>query len=79
MAAYRRELTIEEPGRVVLTDLPFKAGEQVKVVIVPARGEKAEQCQELAELFRETQSLPAAQAISEEEIAAEIAAYRAER
>lgn len=37
---------------------------------------RAKDAQELRALFKTTQSLPQAQSISEEEIAAEIAAYR---
>lgn len=44
-----------------------------------AYGEGVVKLDKLKALFKETQSLPQAQAITEEEIAAEIAAYRQEK
>ncbi|PSN14641.1 hypothetical protein C7293_10795 [filamentous cyanobacterium CCT1] len=50
-------------------------GAKVKVIVLPSS--QAEQIQAVKALFKETQFLPQAQLITEAEIAAEIAAYRA--
>lgn len=52
-------------------------GGKVKVILL--KPYNAEQIQSVKALFKETQALPQAQAITEDEIAAEIAAYRAEQ
>ncbi len=79
MAAYRRYLTVQEPGRVVLDDVPFNVGEQVEVVIQAPERDAGAIRSELDDLLRATQALPAAQMVTEEQIAAELAAHRAGR
>jgi hypothetical protein len=59
----------------VLTNLPFRAGQRIKVLIL--REDSSDNAaRDFELLLKETQSLPQAQAISEADIAAEIAAYR---
>jgi hypothetical protein len=78
MAAYETNRMIHNPARLVLTKLPFRPGQQVKIVIVPEPEEnRAELVRRWQALFAKTQSLPQAQTITDEDIAAEIAAYRA--
>jgi len=77
MIAYKTYITIENPKRVVLSNLPFRPGQRVEVVVI-ADDERAARVAGLKVLFSDTQSLPQARAISEDEIAAEIAAYRAD-
>ncbi|HZG40011.1 MAG TPA: hypothetical protein VEZ50_15145 [Nodosilinea sp.] len=48
-----------------------------KVRVILLKPSKVEQIQAVKALFKETQALPQAQTITEDEIAAEIAAYRA--
>lgn len=79
MLAYKKYITIEDPNRVVLLDLPFRAGQRVEVVVIAEDEARSVRLQELRTLFKVTQELPQAQAVSEDDIAAEIAAYRAER
>jgi hypothetical protein len=50
-------------------------GDKVKVILLTTHS--AGQIQAVKTLFKETQPLPQAQTITEDEIAAEIAAYRA--
>jgi hypothetical protein len=50
-------------------------GGKVKVILLKPRN--AEQIQAVKALFKDTQALPQAQSITEDEIAAEIAAHRA--
>ena len=77
MVAYEAHITITDPNKITLVDLPFRIGQQVKVVIEIEDKDRAERIRRWQELFKQTQALPQAQAITEEEIAAEIAAYRA--
>ncbi len=76
MLAYRQYVTVQKSKQIVLSDVPFLPGQRVEVVVI-AEDQPVNQVRELRELFKATQSLPQAQAISEAEIAAEIAAYRA--
>lgn len=77
MAEYKKYVTIKDPKRLVLTDLPFEEGQVVVVLIAEDNGKSEERTRDLQELLKETQELPQALAVSEEEIAAEIEAYRA--
>ncbi len=77
MMTYKTTLTIEDPSRLVLSNLPFPAGQRVEVIVTA--DERSAPVQQLKELLRTTQALPQAQSISEEEIRAEIEAYRNQR
>jgi hypothetical protein len=79
MFAYRRYATVQKSKQIVLTDLPFQPGQRVEVVVIAEDEPPANRVRELRELFQTTQALPQAQAISEDEIAAEITAYRTGR
>ncbi|HBB33238.1 MAG TPA: hypothetical protein DC064_15925 [Cyanobacteria bacterium UBA9273] len=76
MNAYKKYITIEDPKRVVLSDLPFQPGQRVEVIILAEDSERAALRQRLQALFKETQALHADNPMTEEEIAAEIEAYR---
>lgn len=78
MTVYEINRTIRNPSRLVLTGLPFRAGQEVKIVIVSqSEEERAKLARRWKALFAKTQALPQAKTITEEEIATEIAAYRA--
>ncbi len=79
MIAYRRYTTVQESKQIVLSNVPFQPGQRVEVVLIAEEERPAARVQELRALFKTTQALPQAQTITEEEIAAEIAAYRAGR
>lgn len=79
MKAYRTYITVTDPKHVVLTDVPFRPGERVEVLLLTPGEHNTTVVQELKELFKETQALPQIQALSDEEIAAEVAAYRNSR
>ncbi len=78
MLAYKRYVTIKDPENLVLKRLPFRSGQRVEVVMI-ADEEQKSRVQELLKLLKKTQKLPRAKAISENEIAEEIKAYRAGR
>ena len=75
MRAYKTHLTVKDPKQVVLTDLPFRAGQRVEVLILQEDSSDSA-VRDFELLLKETQSLPQTQAISEADITAEIAAYR---
>lgn len=77
MKAYRTYLTIIDPKRIVLSNMPFRAGEKVEIVVLAAEdNNRAERVRQLQDLFKETQSLPQAQTLSEDDILREVEAYR---
>ena len=76
MKAYRTYLTIKDPKQVVLSNVPFAPGQQVEIVVLAREKDTVDRTRELRDLFKMTQSLPQAQALSEEDIAQEVEAYR---
>jgi hypothetical protein len=79
MIAYREYATVQESKQIVLSNVPFRPGQRVEVVLIAEEEQPAARVQELRALFKATQALPQAQTITEGDIAAEIAAYRAGR
>lgn len=77
MLAHKRIVTVKESGSIVLTDLPLQPGQRVEVVVFADEEEQKERLRNLRVLFKESQGLPQAKAISDDEIAEEVAAYRA--
>jgi hypothetical protein len=78
MKAFRTYLVVKDPKRVVLTNVPFSAGQRVEVLMV--QDESPDRlAEELGTLMKETQNLPQIKALSETEIREEIQAYRAGR
>ncbi|MFN0315762.1 MAG: hypothetical protein ACKVQA_12080 [Burkholderiales bacterium] len=76
MQAYRKKLVIQDPNQVVLTNLPFKAGQHVEVLVFEDDSDIAARVQRWQKAFRDTQTVAQPRNITEEEIAAEIAAHR---
>ncbi len=79
MDTYRVRTRVSKDGQLSITGLPFRAGAEVEVIVRAERQDRQTLVSELKALFKEIQSLPQAQTITEEEIAAEIAAYRASK
>lgn len=84
METFRIRTTISKDGKLSIKGLPFRPGAKVEVIVreevkkVSASKRKA-LAGDLQTLFKEIQSLPQAKSITEEEIVAEIAAYRASK
>ncbi len=76
MKAYRTFLTIKDPRQVVLSNVPFRSGQQVEIVILAADENNADRVSELKNLLKATQSLSQVQALSEDDIRREVEAYR---
>ena len=79
MRAYKKYVTIDDPKKLVLSDLPFQHGQRVEIVMIAEDVEREKRIQELRTLLKRTQALPKAQAITDDMIAEELAAYRAGR
>ncbi|MGH9898697.1 MAG: hypothetical protein ACRD63_05395 [Pyrinomonadaceae bacterium] len=77
MKAYRIYVTVTDPQQIVLSNLPFRTGEKVEIVVLAAEdSNRAERVRKLQDLFKETQSLPQTQVLSEEDILREVEASR---
>lgn len=76
MNAYRTYVTVTDPKRVVLTDLPFQSGQQIEVLLISSGSDSADGIQGLKTLLKDTQSLPQIRTMTEDEILAEVAAFR---
>ncbi len=79
MNAYKKYITIEDPNHMVLSGLPFKPGQRVEVIILAEDRERETLAEKLRQLFKETQALHQDNPLTDEEIAAEIEAYRREK
>jgi hypothetical protein len=77
MVAYERYITVENPDALVIPGLPLRKGQRVRVTVTLDESAPATDDAELRDLLQRTREL--APALTEEEIAAEIEAYRRER
>lgn len=76
MKAYRTYLTVTDAKQVVLSDVPFPPGQVVEVLILAQNDDQTQAIRQLDTLLSRTQALPQVQALTDDEIAAEIAAHR---
>ncbi len=76
MRAYRTHLVIKNPRRVMFSDLPFRAGQRVEVLFLAQEESRTAAVDEMEMLLKETQSLPQVQLLTEDDILAEVEAYR---
>ena len=76
MTTYRNHIIIDDPNHVILSGLPFQLGQRVEIVLTADDEQIPTHVQELQALFKLSKELPQAKAISDEEIIAEIYAYR---
>jgi len=83
LETFRISTTVSKDGRLSIKGLPFRPGAKVEVTVSAEAQKSAKQRQalagELKSLFKEIRSLPQARTITEADIAAEIAAYRASK
>jgi hypothetical protein len=76
MNAYKTYITIENPKQVVLSDLPFQIGQRVEIIVLAEDNPQDTISNKLRNLFDKTQAIPGVEEVTEEDIAAEIEAYR---
>jgi hypothetical protein len=72
----KTEMVMDNSHRLVLSDVPFAAGEKL-LIFITTEAVLQNKLAKWQALFKETQSLPQLQNITEKEIEAEIEAYRA--
>ena len=75
MLAYKKYVTISDPAKIELNNLPFRKGQRVEVVMIAEDDDREKRVDELRALFKKTQALPQAKAM----IAEEIEEYQAQR
>jgi len=77
--AIRQKVFIEQAGRIEILSPELQPGAAAEVIVLLETSSEARSMlvRELKELFKTTQALPQSQSITEEEIVAEIATYRA--
>jgi hypothetical protein len=79
MDIFRITTTVSKAGRLSIKGLPLPPGVKVEVTVRTLAQKRKALASDLKALFKEVRSLPEAKSISEAEIAAEIAEYRASR
>lgn len=79
MTAYETTATIETGGELRLSDVPFEPGTQVEVFVTPKRATAEEFVARWQQVCQALRGELAGQEITDEEIQAEIDAYRAGR
>lgn len=77
MVAFDKYITVVTPEEIVISGLPLRPGQRVRVTVVIEETSEKERGEALRELLKETQNLPGARTMTEDEIAAEVAAARA--
>ncbi len=76
MNTYRKRLIVQDSKQIVLSDVPFQTGQEVEVILRSTERPAIERKNDLRVLLMKTQSLPQVQTLTEEDILAEIEAYR---
>jgi hypothetical protein len=71
----KKEMVINNSHSFMLSDLPFETGEKV-VVFVMSETNLTAKLNKWRNLFKMTQALPQAQCVTDDDIDAEIEAYR---
>jgi hypothetical protein len=64
------------PQHVVLSNVPFRPGQQAEIVVLAADEDNVVHVRQLKDLFKATQSLAQMQSLTEDEIMREVEAYR---
>jgi len=76
MKVYRTYVTVTDPQRIVLANVPFQPGQRVEILVIAEETEHDQSLTDLDAAFKATQALPSVQALSDAEIDAEISAWR---
>jgi hypothetical protein len=76
MSPHRADATVDPDGQIVIGAVPYSPGDRVEVWVLPKRRSGDAKADELRSLIRDTRASLGPTPVTEEEIAAEIAAYR---
>ena len=79
MKTFEAKAIVEASGEIRVAGVPFLVGTEVEVVVSPKRQSGDEFRRNWTEVCRLLRSLPTVASVSEEEIQAELAEYRARR
>ena len=78
--ALRKVVRVKPGGVIEITASELAPGTVAEVIVLTeSTADDVDRGRELAKLFKETQALRQARVVSEDDIAAEVAAYRASR
>ncbi len=80
LTAVKQMVQVQPGGLIEVRTPELQPGDMIEVIVLVENAsteDRAELARRLETLFKETQAVPGAQTITEEQIAAEIAAYRA--
>ncbi len=58
MTTYKKTLVIDDPNNLVLSDLPFRSGQQVKIIILPQNYEPSPNGDKLRSLLKKPNLCP---------------------
>ncbi|HQO02827.1 MAG TPA: hypothetical protein PLI62_11185 [Spirochaetota bacterium] len=78
MKAYKKSVIMKSSGRLTLSGLPFKEGEQLEIILISDEN-RVELAAEMKSLFKKTQKLTSLKKITESDILNEIREYRSGR
>jgi hypothetical protein len=73
----KRQLTINATHNLLLSNLPYRAGQKLTVIVM-AEDELRQRQAKWKSFFKQLQVMPVAHNLTAEDIAVEIAAYRSE-
>jgi|GEM_PF-5246887 hypothetical protein len=76
MRAYRTHLVVADPRHVTVHDVPFNPGEHVEVLFLAHEQSRHASLMELERLLKDTQDLPQACLLTDDDIYSEVAAFR---
>jgi hypothetical protein len=76
MSPYRADATVDPDGQIVIDAVPYSPGDCVEVWILPKRRSGEAKVDDLRALLQGTRASLGPTPVTDEEIAAEIAAYR---
>ena len=76
MNAYKTYVTLDDSKQVTLAALPFQPGQRLEIIVLVEGNANKEIGERVNRLFDRTQAIPGIAEITEEEILAEIEAYR---
>ena len=79
MVAHERHVTVTADGQVTVSGLPVRAGQRVRVTVAITDADRQELAARFSAFTKNVQGLPHVQALTDEEIAEEIAANRKSR
>lgn len=83
ITAYRKKVKIKPGGQIEIRSPEFEPGTIAEVIVLiektPTESDRLKTVSELAALFKTTQALPQVQTITDDDILAEITAYRASK